>query len=189
MTKEKMNEAEVDLYIANYYIKNNLTNNDVLVSIDGAHIKTKEVIHFDIKNFLKNLGFTKTDADLERWQGEYKLSDDLPKLIIHSKHGIGDVNIRMKDGTEIYVESKKGTLKNKNSQEYSLMREAIGQLITSKEMNENIIPMVAVPFSPKSYELACKWSEYTQIKLLRINFMLVHEDGDITMVNFKSNEL
>lgn len=46
-----MNEAEVSLYIANYYLKNNLTNDDVFVSIDGAHIKTKEVVHFDIKNF------------------------------------------------------------------------------------------------------------------------------------------
>lgn len=113
----------------------------------------------------------------------------MPKLIIHSKPGTGDVNIRIKNGKEIYVESKKGALKNRNSQEYSLMREAIGQLITSREMNENTIPVVAVPYLPKSYELACKWSEYTQIKLLRINFMLIHGDGDITVVNFNSNEL
>ncbi len=35
MTKEKMNEAEVSLYIENYYLKNNLTSNDVFVSIYG----------------------------------------------------------------------------------------------------------------------------------------------------------
>ncbi|MBZ9634684.1 hypothetical protein [Clostridium sp. FP1] len=183
MPKEKMHEAEVSLYIANYYLKHYLTNEDIFVSIDGAHIKTGETIHFDIKQFLKNLGFIKIGTDLKRWQGEYKLSDDLPKLIIHSKPGTGDVNIKTKDGKEIYIESKKGSFTNKNGQEYSLMREAIGQLVTCREMNENIIPMVAVPYSPKSYELACKWSEYVQIKLLRIKFMLVREDGDITIVH------
>lgn len=184
MFKEKMNEAEVSLYIANYYLKNNLTNEKVFVSIDGAHIKTGETIHFDIKQFLKNLGFIKIDTDLERWQGEYKLSDELPKLIIHSKPGTGDVNIKTKDGKELYIESKKGSSANKSGQEYSLMREAIGQLVTCREMNKNVIPVVAVPYSSKSYELACKWSAYTQIKLLGIMFMLVHEDGNITVVHF-----
>ena len=57
MLKEKMNEAAVSLYIANYYLKNNLTNEKAFVSIDGANIKTGETIHFDIKHFLENLAF------------------------------------------------------------------------------------------------------------------------------------
>ena len=64
------------------------------------------------------------------------------------------------------------------------MREAIGQLVTCREMNKNIIPVVAVPYSPKSYELACKCSGYRQIKLLGIRFMLVHEDGKINIVHY-----
>jgi len=34
-----MTEAEVILRIALYYLKNHLTDEDVYVSIDGAHVK------------------------------------------------------------------------------------------------------------------------------------------------------
>lgn len=182
MIKEKMNEAEVSLYIALYYIKNKLTIEDVYVAIDGAHVKTGEDIHFDIKGFLRDSGLIKTDHDLERWQGTYKISDDLPGIIIHSKPGIGDVNIKTRDGKTIYVESKKGDLTRKRGQEYPLMREAIGQLMTGIELNDSIVPVVAVPYTEKSYTLATKWSEYAQMKLIGIQFILVKEDGDIIKV-------
>ena len=43
-----MQEAEVCLRIAMYFIKQGITEEDVQVSLDGAHIKTKDEIHFDI---------------------------------------------------------------------------------------------------------------------------------------------
>ncbi len=39
-----MQEAEVSLRVALYYIRNGLTEKDVTVSIDGAHIKTGDVV-------------------------------------------------------------------------------------------------------------------------------------------------
>ena len=59
------------------------------------------------------------------------------------------------------------------------MHEAIGQLMTAQYESENIIPVVAVPYSPKSYELANKWSEYNKIKDANIHFILVYENGEI----------
>lgn len=47
-----MQEAEVSLRVALYYIKNQLTDEDVKVSLDGAHIKTRDTINFDIYGFL-----------------------------------------------------------------------------------------------------------------------------------------
>lgn len=47
-----MTEPEVSLRLAMYYIKNHLTEQDVKVSIDGAHIKTGSILNFDIKRFL-----------------------------------------------------------------------------------------------------------------------------------------
>lgn len=44
------------------------------------------------------------------------------------------------------------------------MREAIGQLMTSCSMNENTIPVVAVPYTKKSLELAERWSKLEQIQ-------------------------
>lgn len=182
MIKDKMSEPEVSLLIALYYIKRGLTKEDVFVSIDGAHVKTEDTIHFNIKDFLLNHKIYKIDGDLSRWQGTYEIDQDYPKLIIHSKPGYGDVTIKTPDGKTIYIESKKGDLLKKRGQEYPLMREAIGQLMTGIELNDNIIPVVAVPYTEKSSGLAIKWSAYPQIKLLQIRFMLVKEDGSIIIV-------
>ena len=79
------------------------------------------------------------------------------------------------------MESKKGK-KNKSSQEYPLMREAIGQLMTSEALEKGVIPAVAVPFSEKSYELATRWSKLKAIEQIGIRFLLVKEDGDVVIV-------
>lgn len=47
-----MQEPEVSLRIAMAYIRNCKTCSDIAVSIDGAHIKTKNTIHFDITRFM-----------------------------------------------------------------------------------------------------------------------------------------
>jgi len=179
MTKDKMQEAEVSLLIALAYIKNKKTNEDVSVSVDGAHVKTGDTIHFDIKKFYDDHGLVKEGDEIDRWQGTYKISDELPRIIVHSRPGSGDVNIVTLDGQTLYIESKKGDLSKNRGQEYPLMREAIGQLMTGIEINDNMIPIVAVPYSDKSLALSTKWIKFPQIKLLGIRFMLVKENGDI----------
>ena len=62
------------------------------------------------------------------------------------------------------------------------MREAIGQLMTGCQLSDNVIPVVAVPYSDKSYELACRWSLLKQIQMVGIRFMLVCEDGDLKII-------
>ena len=171
-----MTEPEVCLRIAMYYIKQGLTQETVYISLDGAQMKTKDVIHFDIFGFLKDNGFQKLDNDVDRWQGEYKIIGHEPKIIICSKSGIGDVNIDLLSGKKLRIECKKGK-DNKSGQEYPLMREAIGQIMTSFELSDDIIPVVAVPFSDKSYALVSKWSEYKQMKQLGIKFFLVKDEG------------
>ena len=51
-----MKEAEVSIRVALYYIRNSITKENVQISIDGAHIKTKNTVHFDIFGFLKENG-------------------------------------------------------------------------------------------------------------------------------------
>ncbi len=109
-----MQEAEVSLRVALYYIQNKLTNRDVTVSIDGAHIKTGDKIHFDIWSFLSDSGCTKMEGDSDRWQGRYQFSGCSEQIIISSKPSIGDVNVWFLDGKKLYVESKKDK-ENKSS--------------------------------------------------------------------------
>ena len=176
-----MQEAEVSLRVALYYIANALTDESVLVSIDGAHIKTGNTLHFDVTSFLAEQGCRKCAGEQNRWQGEYEVSGSLCRLIITSASGIGDVNIRLKSGVRLLVESKKGRV-NKSSLEYPLMREAIGQLMTNNTIDRNTVPVVAVPYTKKSFDLASRWSGYELIKTIGIRFFLVTETGDITIV-------
>ena len=51
-------------------------------------------------------------------------------------------------------------------------------------MTKSTIPVVAVPYSEKSYELAERWSKVAQIRRIGIGFMLVREDGVIEWVGY-----
>ena len=137
-----MQEAEVSLRVALYYITKGLTKDDVKVSLDGAHIKTGDAIHFDIYGFLASHNCQKISGTIDSWQGMYEVDEYKQRIIISSTPGIGDVNIATVDGKHLYVESKKGKEKNRSNSEYPLMREAIGQLMTGCQLNENVIPVV-----------------------------------------------
>lgn len=177
-----MQEAEVSLRIALYYITNHLTDHDVNVSLDGAHIKTKNTTHFDIYGFLSANACRKISGTVDSWQGTYEVDGYKPKIIISSTPGIGDINIITTDSMQLYIESKKGNEKNRNHSEYPLMREAIGQLMTGCQLSEKVIPVVAVPYTEKSHELAHRWSQLKQIQMVGIRFMLVHDAGNVEII-------
>ena len=59
------------------------------------------------------------------------------------------------------------------------MREAIGQLMTGCPDDPNIVPVVAVPLSAKSAELARTWSSNERIRKAGIHFMLISDNGSI----------
>lgn len=172
-----MQEPEVSLRIAMAYIQDGKTRSDVTVSIDGAHIKTKETIHFDIATFMNENGYVKCDRDYVRWQGAYQNSNYTPRIIVSSKPGLGDVIIHLKDGKTLFIESKK--FKSGSGGEYPAMREAIGQLMTSCPDDPNMVPVVAVPLSIKSVELARTWSSNERIRKAGIHFMLISNNGSI----------
>lgn len=176
-----MSEAEVILHLAMYYINNNLTKEHIIVSIDGAHVKTGDKVHFDIFKFMSDYGFTKLDKEPNKWQGEYSYLEKDSHIIIVSKPGIGDVNVKLIDGRTVYAECKKGK-RDKRGQEYPLMREAIGQLMTGCNFTDDVIPVVAVPYTDKSKELAERWSKLVQIRNLGIKFALVCEDGNVVFI-------
>ena len=172
-----MQEPEVSLRIAMSYIQDGKTRSDVNVSIDGAHIKTRDTIHFDITTFMNKNGYLKCDGDNTRWQGSYLNSNYAPRIIVSSKPGVGDVVIHLKDGKTLFIESKK--FKSGSGGEYPAMREAIGQLMTGCPDNPNMVPVVAVPLSVKSTELAQTWSSNERIRKAGIHFMLVSNNGSI----------
>lgn len=172
-----MQEPEVSLRIAMKCIQEGATRNNIAVSIDGAHIKTKDTIHFDITSFMRENGYVKCDGLNNRWQGEYQAEGYTPKIVVSSTPGVGDVTIFLTDGKTLFIEGKK--FKSNSGGEYPAIREAIGQLMTGCPDYPDVILVVAVPYSVKSEELAHRWTENQRIRRAGIRFMLVHDDGNI----------
>ena len=175
-----MSEPEVSLRIAMYYIAAEETCQNIVVSIDGAHVRVKNDVYFDVQAFMRQNGYTKCDGALERWQGEYQCAEGAPHIIISSKSGIGDVTIVRKDGKVLYVESKK--FRHGNGGIYPAIHEAIGQLMTGCPDFEEVIPVAAIPYTEKSMELCKKWSQQERIRQANIHFMLVCCTGEITLI-------
>ena len=92
---------------------------------------------------------------------------------------------RLLTGNGLHVECKKGPLgKSKSSQEYPLLREALGQLLTINEYDENDRLAVAVPNSPKFKELTSSWRNAPLIHKLHLGFLLVSRNGDVEGLDY-----
>jgi len=175
--QEKMSETEVTLRLAFYLIERKLTASDVKVAIDGAQVKTSNNIHFTIAAFMRDFGWIKPVID-DRWQGTYVSSRHHPKIFIHSTPGCGDLMAELIDGRTLRVECKKGPLvRSKSSQEYPLLREALGQLLTLERVGEQDLLAVAVPCSPKFNDLAQRWRQAPLVSRFGICILTVGRDN------------
>jgi hypothetical protein len=178
LSDEKMSEAEVSLRLAFYLVERRLVASDVAVAIDGAQVQTAGTVHFPMADFLNGYGCTRTEG-LESWQGHYSLGVE-HCVRIHSAPGQGDVVARLKTGHTLRVESKKGPLtRSKSSQEYPLLREALGQLLTIERVEPDDILAVAVPKSPKFDELVGRWRKAPLIHRFGIRLLTVGRDGSV----------
>ena len=178
-----MTEPEVSLIVAMHYIQSGETSENVAVSIDGAHIKTKDTVHFDIVAFLRKNGYVKR-GNTDKWQDEYKNEKYVPCIIVSSKPGVGDVAIALNNGKTLYVESKK--FKSGSGGEYPAMREAIGQLMTG--CPDDKTPVVAVPYNKKSVSLAKQWLKNNRMRNAGICFALVHDNGHVEFAGWENND-
>lgn len=172
-TADRMAEAEVSLRVAFYLLDSDLAASDVDVAIDGAQVRTGEAIHFSIAEFIAQNACT-PDALSSSWQGTYCRVGARFRLRIHSNPGRGDVVALLSSGHTLRVESKKGPLeRSRSSEEYPLLREAIGQLMTVDTAGDNDIFAVAVPKSAKFMELAARWRRAPLIQRLGIRLLTV----------------
>ncbi|MDX9704054.1 MAG: hypothetical protein RBU23_13565 [Candidatus Auribacterota bacterium] len=177
---DKMAETEVSLRIAFFLIEHGLTVSDVKVAIDGAQVKTEQTIHFPIIDFLNSYGWTKISNE-NSWRGVYTNPKWQPHIQIHSFPGQGDITATLQSGQTLRVESKKGPLaKSKSSQEYPLIREALGQLLTIEEkVGDKDVLAVAVPFSDKFENLAKRWREAPLIQKFGIRILTVNRENKV----------
>ncbi len=173
LDESKMPEAEVTLRLAISLISNGHTKEEFVTVIDGAQVKTGNKVHFPIVEFLSSNGWL-PENKTERWQCSYKNKNYQQSIVVHSNSGEGDLVAVLNSGKRLRVESKKGPLvRSKSSQEYPLIREAIGQLMTIKHADPNDILSVAVPSSEKFNALAAQWRERPLMKSTNILIVTV----------------
>lgn len=173
----KMSEAEVSLRLAFYLLSGDLVASDVDVAIDGAQIRTGDVIHFGIAEFIAQNAYAPI-ASSSSWQGTYYRAGSRFRMRVHSNPGKGDVVALLQNGHTLRVESKKGPLmRSTSSAEYPLLREAIGQLMTVEVAGDKDILAVAVPKSPKFTELTARWRAAPLIRRLGIRLLTVDREN------------
>jgi hypothetical protein len=178
MTK-MMPEAEVSLRIASWLIDQGLAVGAVKVAIDGAQVRLKDRVHFDLPLFLAKDGWA-ASGEAPSWQCGYHRGDGEVRIRVHSVPGKGDVVASLRSGGTFRSECKKGPLvRSKNSQEYPLLHEALGQLLTVREVGDKDILAVAVPHSERFQKLAAEWRRAPLVKRLGIRILTVSQEGAV----------
>lgn len=177
---DRMPEAEVTIRLVMFLIENSHTDEDVVCAIDGAQVKVGATIIFPIVEFLSSKGWSVSNQG-EKWQCSYIHREYSRKIVIHSSAGEGDLVSNLNEGTTLRVESKKGPLKTRpGSQEYPLIREAIGQLMTTEHVDDNDLLAVAVPESPKFLDLAIQWRSRPLMKSAGILILTISRNDQVT---------
>ena len=180
-SRNKLPEAEVSLRLAFYLIEKGLAASDVDVAIDGAQVRTSRTIHFAIVEFLRENGWRKKEGAKHTWQGIYYHNSHKHKIQIHSIPGQGDVVTKLATGRTFRAECKKGPLvRSKSSQEFPLLREALGQLMTIESIGDGDLLAVAVPKSHKFDELAQRWRKAPLISRCEICLLTVDENNQVS---------
>lgn len=177
---KKMPEVEVSLRLALHLIEKKLAKSDIQVAIDGAQVRTACTENFDISKFLCEKLWSKQGED-SNWRGTYSHKGMTQKIIIHSKSGCKDVVVTLVSGPKLLVECKGGPLISaKNSVEYRLLREALGQILTTESVEKNDLFAVAVPKSPKFEELSSRWQNAPLVKNSGIIILMVDCDNMVS---------
>lgn len=177
----KMPEAEVSIRLAHFLLLNQMAVSPVRVAIDGAQVKTDERIHFQLESFMNSLGWVKSQSqESGSWRGRYTNQNVQGVIEIHSSSGQGDVSAQLNSGQTLIAESKKGSMmRSKSSEEYPLMREAIGQLMTIDSLPDNPLLSVAVPHGEKFIILAERWRKAPLIQQAGIKILTIAQTGEV----------
>ena len=173
---DRMPEAEVSLQLAFYLLSLPNAGSLAQVAIDGAQIRVHGADIFPIAPFLKNWGWQQVEPKRKNyWQGVYENAGQ--RLKIHTQSGVGDVVVQV-GSQHIRAECKGGPLvKKPGSQEYRILRQALGQIVTVKEDPPEDVLVVAVPLTPRFKKLVSKWRLRPLVMRTGIQIVLVGRDG------------
>lgn len=179
MSNNSIPEAFVSLSLAIWLIEQDIANGDVSVAIDGAMVRVHGKQIFDPAAFLSEKGWRQAEIT-EKWTGTFRHPDQDHQIVIHSRPGEGDVVARMSNRGRFIAECKKGFMEpSKGGQEYRLIREALGQILTMEDIRDNDVLAIAIGAGVKSSTLARKWRRAALVKKAGIRILTVDLDGNV----------
>ena len=178
LPEDRMPEAEVALRLAFHLLGRSDGDGFAEVALDGMQIRSRTVEVFPIEAFLESKGWVQTHQEGKNdWQGTYERSGF--RLQVHARSGIGDVVWRA-GARRIGAECKGGPIvERKGSPEYPRLREALGQLITVKRIEEGDVMIAAVPYTDRFQRLAREWASAPLVERSGIRIVLVGRDGSL----------
>jgi hypothetical protein len=175
---DQMPGAEVSLRLSLFLLSKPDSSGAVSVAIDDSETKSGDRIIFPVSEFLNEMNWTQIsqsgDCD---WHGTYRSGEK--EIKIHSHPGRGDVVTSVGQKT-IRAECKGATLiQGPGGLEYSIIRGAIGQLITSSQTRDSDIYVVAFPNTEKFRSLTADLEKSPVIASTLIRFVLVDRNGRV----------
>jgi hypothetical protein len=183
LPEDRMPEAEVALWLAEFILALSGSGAMASVAIDGASVKVGEAVTFDIGRFMASTGWQPIkEAQVGRnaWSGAYRRGDKT--IRVHARPGEGDVVAQI-NGRRIVAVCTKGPLIRKpGGPEPRLLTTALGQALLLDVAGDDIV-IAAVPDSPVFRRLAETWRSRPLIRRARIQLALVHRNGTVSGLN------
>lgn len=177
LPSDRMPEAETALRLALHLLDHPEGENHVEVALDGAQVTYKKKTVFAVRRFLQEMGYSADSENPQQWQTTYRQGERT--ILVHSKSGVGDVVGRVA-GRGVFAECKKGSFfKTKSNPEYRLVREALGQLLTTEQAYDDDVLLAAVPDTDAYRHLTKKWRELPAVRRAGLHIVLVGRDGTV----------
>jgi hypothetical protein len=172
-----MSEAEVILRLAFFVFSLHPSPSSVTVGLDRLHLHSDKQVTFPFVEFLRAEGWILQEPHPKHsWCGTYSNGACILVVIPDSRKGDVIASIGNK---RLRAECKKGDLiAKRGSHENKLIHEAIGQLMTIEQVEDNDVLVVAVP-ATNHHQSKVRWQSYPLMQRVKISIVTVARTGQV----------
>jgi len=194
---DRMSQSEVSLRLAMYLAERRLVAADesIVVALTGYELTRSNSPRFQVKVFLGERGYVAED-DGGDWRGAYyrrasgrttsrspSPADSAagPRIVLHNRHGEGDVTARLANGRRLIAEVSGGPLvETRSPAEHKLLRGAIGRALTTEWAEATDVLCAVVPRSERTRALIARWRAAPRVAAARLRLVTVDRTGDVS---------
>lgn len=182
---ERMTQSEVSLRFAMHLV-DVLGVREVSVALTAYEMVRKDAPRVDLAGFLEPRGFDFTGHRRD-WRGAYeRRSDRAPggapaaTVLLHDRHGEGDVVARLDDGRRLIAEVSSGPVQpTRSPTEHRMLRSVIGRAVTTESATSRDVICAVVPRSARFRDLIREWRAAQRLVAAGIQLVMVDRIGGV----------